>query len=99
MDSWRAVYGLTVGLRHSTPHSHMLPSPIKPKKSVTPSAIRDCAIASYTFIVDDSFVSSLSRGQCGGFGFVSLLVEVVRAIERQHQVAIYRLRIARRVVS
>src|SRR6185312_17427565 len=51
IDSCRALYGFTEGLRHSAPHSHMLPSPIRPKKSVTPSARRDCAIASYTFIV------------------------------------------------
>ena len=46
MASWRALYGLTEGLRQSAPHSHMLPSPISPKKSVRPSAMRDCAIAS-----------------------------------------------------
>ena len=46
IDSCRALYGLTDGSRHKAPHSHIFPSPIKPKKSVTPSARSDCAIAS-----------------------------------------------------
>ncbi len=35
MDSWRAEYALIEGLRQSAPQSHMLPSPMRPKKSVT----------------------------------------------------------------